>query len=138
MQGHAGNLVFGILNGKQVVCMQGRFHYYEGYSLNKVIDVHKIYGDNGGGDDGGSDDEGDCNGDVNCDGGYGGDDHGIDDNADGDDGFVHGGDDDSSYDDDGACMAMMVAVMMVMIVICSWLETKHQTFVLSKTYCATS
>jgi hypothetical protein len=136
VQGHAGNLVFGILNGKQVVCMQGRFHYYEGYSLNKVIDVHKIYGDNGGGDDGGSDDEGDCNGDVNCDGGYGGDDHGIDDNADG---FVHGGDDDSGYDDDdGACMAMMVAVMMVMIVICSWLETKHQTFVLSKTYCATS
>ena len=37
VQGHAGNLVFGILNGKQVVCMQGRFHYYEGYSLNKVI-----------------------------------------------------------------------------------------------------
>jgi purine-nucleoside phosphorylase len=36
VQGHAGNLVFGILNGKQVVCMQGRFHYYEGYSLNKV------------------------------------------------------------------------------------------------------
>lgn len=35
--GHAGNLVFGILNGKSVVCMQGRFHYYEGYSLNKVF-----------------------------------------------------------------------------------------------------
>ena len=90
--------MFGILNGKQVVCMQGRFHYYEGYSLNKVIDVHKIYGDNGGGDDGGSDDGGDCNGDVNCDGGYG-DDHGIDDN-----GFVHGGsDDDDSDDDDSVC-----------------------------------
>ncbi|XP_028410083.1 purine nucleoside phosphorylase-like [Dendronephthya gigantea] len=36
VKGHAGNLVFGILNGKQVVCMQGRFHYYEGYSLDKV------------------------------------------------------------------------------------------------------
>ena len=28
--------MFGILSGKRVVCMQGRFHYYEGYSLNKV------------------------------------------------------------------------------------------------------
>lgn len=28
--GHAGELVFGLLNGKRVVCMKGRFHYYEG------------------------------------------------------------------------------------------------------------
>ena len=35
--------MFGTLNGKQVVCMQGRFHYYEGYSLNKVIAVQEIY-----------------------------------------------------------------------------------------------
>lgn len=42
VKGHAGNLVFGIINGKQVVCMQGRFHYYEGYSLNKVNDVSKL------------------------------------------------------------------------------------------------
>jgi hypothetical protein len=41
VQGHAGNLLFGTLNGKQVVCMQGRFHYYEGYSLNQVIDEYK-------------------------------------------------------------------------------------------------
>jgi purine-nucleoside phosphorylase len=30
--GHAGNLVFGVLGGKSVVCMQGRFHPYEGYN----------------------------------------------------------------------------------------------------------
>ncbi|MBN6888350.1 purine-nucleoside phosphorylase [Cytobacillus horneckiae] len=34
--GHAGQLVFGKLNGIEVVAMQGRFHYYEGYSFDKV------------------------------------------------------------------------------------------------------
>ncbi|GAE36863.1 purine-nucleoside phosphorylase [Halalkalibacter akibai] len=34
--GHAGQLVFGTLEGKQVVAMQGRFHYYEGYSMDVV------------------------------------------------------------------------------------------------------
>ncbi|KAL1128914.1 hypothetical protein AAG570_013448, partial [Ranatra chinensis] len=33
--GHKGRLMFGILNGTQVMCMQGRFHPYEGYSLKK-------------------------------------------------------------------------------------------------------
>uniref|UniRef100_A0AAG5DGX8 Purine nucleoside phosphorylase n=1 Tax=Anopheles atroparvus TaxID=41427 RepID=A0AAG5DGX8_ANOAO len=33
--GHRGRLVFGRLGGVPVVCMQGRFHYYEGYSLAK-------------------------------------------------------------------------------------------------------
>jgi len=28
--GHKGELVFGVLHGKRVVCMKGRFHYYEG------------------------------------------------------------------------------------------------------------
>lgn len=36
VEGHAGQLVFGTLNGVQVVAMQGRFHYYEGYSFEKV------------------------------------------------------------------------------------------------------
>lgn len=31
--GHSGRLIFGMLGGKQVVCMQGRLHYYEGYSM---------------------------------------------------------------------------------------------------------
>jgi len=36
VEGHVGQLVFGQLNGKNVVAMQGRFHFYEGYSLDKV------------------------------------------------------------------------------------------------------
>lgn len=36
VEGHAGQLVIGTLEGKEVVAMQGRFHYYEGYSLHKV------------------------------------------------------------------------------------------------------
>lgn len=35
--GHAGQLVVGNLSGKRVVAMQGRFHYYEGHSMNKVV-----------------------------------------------------------------------------------------------------
>lgn len=34
--GHAGNLVFGKLGGKNVVVMQGRFHPYEGYEMSQV------------------------------------------------------------------------------------------------------
>lgn len=34
--GHKGQLVIGKLEGKQVVAMQGRFHYYEGYSMQQV------------------------------------------------------------------------------------------------------
>ncbi|SES62444.1 purine-nucleoside phosphorylase [Anaerobranca gottschalkii] len=36
VSGHAGRLVIGKLEGKRVVAMQGRFHYYEGYSLQEV------------------------------------------------------------------------------------------------------
>ncbi len=35
--GHAGQLLFGHLGGKKVVVMQGRFHYYEGYTMAKVV-----------------------------------------------------------------------------------------------------
>lgn len=34
--GHAGRFVCGELDGKRVICMQGRFHFYEGYSLQQV------------------------------------------------------------------------------------------------------
>lgn len=34
--GHKGNFIVGRLGGKIVIAMQGRFHYYEGYSLDKV------------------------------------------------------------------------------------------------------
>lgn len=36
IEGHKGQLVIGILSGKTVIAMQGRFHYYEGYSLQEV------------------------------------------------------------------------------------------------------
>lgn len=36
VEGHAGQLVFGSLNGVTVAAMQGRFHFYEGYSMDKV------------------------------------------------------------------------------------------------------
>ena len=47
VEGHAGRLVIGKLGNKQVVAMQGRFHYYEGYSLDKVtfpVRVMKLLG----------------------------------------------------------------------------------------------
>ena len=34
--GHAGNLVLGYFSGKPAVCMQGRFHFYEGHSVYMV------------------------------------------------------------------------------------------------------
>lgn len=36
VESHHGKLIFGKLNGKKIVAMQGRFHYYEGYSLQEV------------------------------------------------------------------------------------------------------
>lgn len=36
VEGHSGNLIFGTLNGKRVMAMQGRFHYYEGYDMKTV------------------------------------------------------------------------------------------------------
>ena len=37
VEGHSGKLILGKLSGKQVVAMQGRFHYYEGYTMNEVV-----------------------------------------------------------------------------------------------------
>ena len=36
VQGHKGALVFGTIGAKKVVAMQGRFHFYEGYSMKEV------------------------------------------------------------------------------------------------------
>lgn len=36
VEGHAGRLLFGTLGGKEVVAMQGRFHYYEGYTMQQI------------------------------------------------------------------------------------------------------
>ena len=36
VEGHKGSLVFAEVNGKKCVFMQGRYHFYEGYSLKKI------------------------------------------------------------------------------------------------------
>ena len=36
VESHHGRLIFGTLGGKKVMAMQGRFHYYEGYTLKQV------------------------------------------------------------------------------------------------------
>jgi purine-nucleoside phosphorylase len=33
---HSGKLIYGNLHGKKILAMQGRFHFYEGYSLQEV------------------------------------------------------------------------------------------------------
>ena len=62
--------MFGILSGKQIVSMQGRFHYFEGYSMQQVTGGQKIYCDGGDDDgskehDGGDDAIDSSSGDVN-------------------------------------------------------------------------
>jgi purine-nucleoside phosphorylase len=37
VESHSGKLIFGKLEGVKVIVMQGRFHYYEGYSLAQVV-----------------------------------------------------------------------------------------------------
>ena len=47
VEGHAGRLVIGKLSGKIVVAMQGRFHYYEGYTMQTItfpVRVMKLLG----------------------------------------------------------------------------------------------
>lgn len=36
VESHAGKLLYGVLSGKRVLAMQGRFHYYEGYSMEQI------------------------------------------------------------------------------------------------------
>lgn len=37
VEGHKGQMIFGMLGGKRVVAMQGRFHFYEGYQPSQVV-----------------------------------------------------------------------------------------------------
>lgn len=47
VEGHSGKLIFGTLSGVSVIAMQGRFHFYEGYSIQEVtlpVRVMKLLG----------------------------------------------------------------------------------------------
>ena len=43
VKGHNGCLIVGRLSGKDVLCMQGRFHLYEGYPEHIIADIMKAY-----------------------------------------------------------------------------------------------
>lgn len=43
VESHKGRLIFGNLNGKKVVAMQGRFHYYEGYSMQEATFPVRVF-----------------------------------------------------------------------------------------------
>ncbi len=47
VESHAGKLLFGELGGKQVVAMQGRFHYYEGYTMQQIAFPVRVLKANG-------------------------------------------------------------------------------------------
>ncbi|MDB4286323.1 purine-nucleoside phosphorylase [bacterium] len=58
VEGHFGKLIFGTLGNKKVVAMQGRFHYYEGYSMEQItfpvrimkqLGIKKLFISNAGG-----------------------------------------------------------------------------------------
>ena len=44
VEGHAGRLVLGEINGVSVAVQQGRFHFYEGYKMSKVIFPVRVFG----------------------------------------------------------------------------------------------
>ncbi len=43
VKGHKGSLIFGELNGKKVLAMNGRFHYYEGYNMKQVTFPERVF-----------------------------------------------------------------------------------------------
>lgn len=47
VESHAGRLLFGKLGGKNVVAMQGRFHYYEGYTMQQIVFPVRVLKSNG-------------------------------------------------------------------------------------------
>jgi len=47
VESHAGKLLFGHLGGKEVVAMQGRFHFYEGYTMQQIVFPIRVLKENG-------------------------------------------------------------------------------------------
>lgn len=47
VESHAGRLLFGELGGKEIVAMQGRFHYYEGYTMQEIVFPLRVLKANG-------------------------------------------------------------------------------------------
>ncbi len=43
VESHAGKLILGELAGKKVVCMSGRFHYYEGYDFEQLVIPIRVF-----------------------------------------------------------------------------------------------
>ena len=41
--GHKGNIIVGTLSGKEIMVMQGRFHYYEGYSMDEITYPVRVF-----------------------------------------------------------------------------------------------
>ena len=43
VEGHNGRFIFGIVDNVPIMCADGRFHYYEGYSFDEVGLIIKVF-----------------------------------------------------------------------------------------------
>ncbi len=43
VKGHGGKLIFGMLGGKKVIALQGRFHFYEGYTMQELTFPVRVF-----------------------------------------------------------------------------------------------